>query len=87
MADEWAAVLQKGKKYRIRYMLAEQRRVREMVATFIDWEKAPLSRSGQPDLVLSGRPVFGTTKINLSHVTDRPIEVVDTMECYYDRRV
>lgn len=75
-----------GRKYRLRYMMEDQRRAREMVATYLSVEKAPLSIDGYVYL-FSGRPEFGTLALGERNILDRPFEVVDTIKCYFDRKV
>lgn len=66
-----------GKKYRIVYQLEGQRRQREMVAQFIDYN--------ENTLIFSGRPRFGTTSLNAKQIKATPEEVPDETECYTDR--
>jgi hypothetical protein len=69
------------RKYRVKYQIEGIHRVpREGVATFMG-----LTGISQA-LMFSGRPQFGTTELDLKHITSmEPVD--DDTDCYMDRKV
>lgn len=73
-----AETMEAGKKYWIRYRIPGLHRAdRVMVAKFLAIRGV--------EVVLSGRPEFGTTELNIGHVL-MVREVAEHAECYVDRK-